>query len=212
MITGVVRPDEGALTLRGRPLEVSSPADAREAGIETVYQDLALCPNLGAALNLVIGAEPKKGRLGPLSLLDFKRAQALARERLRRLGITLESYFRPVGSLSGGQRQSVAIARVADDDVTLAILDEPTAALGVTQSRRTVELVRNLARHGVGVILITHDVETVVAVADRIVVLHLGSVLYDGSIEGVDEADLIHLMAGFQPRKAAGHAVQVNPA
>jgi ribose/xylose/arabinose/galactoside ABC-type transport system permease subunit/ABC-type branched-subunit amino acid transport system ATPase component len=200
MITGVVRPDAGTVSLRGAPLEIASPMDARRAGIETVYQDLALAPNLGAALNLVLGAEPRKGRVGALSLLDFSRAQDEARARLRRLGITLESYYRPVGSLSGGQRQSVAIARVADDDVALAILDEPTAALGVTQSHRTVDLVRNLAAHGVGVILITHDVETVMAVADRIVVLHLGRVLADATIDAVDQSDLIHLMAGIPPR------------
>jgi ribose/xylose/arabinose/galactoside ABC-type transport system permease subunit/ABC-type branched-subunit amino acid transport system ATPase component len=212
MITGVVRPDAGALTLRGKPIDVSSPTEARRAGIETVYQDLALCPNLGAALNLVLGAEPRKGRLGPLSLLDFKRAEAEARARLGRLGIELESYFRPVGSLSGGQRQSVAIARVADDDVALAILDEPTAALGVTQSHRTLELIRNLAGHGVGVVLITHDVETVLAVADRIVVLHLGSVLADGSINDVDQSDLIHLMAGFRPQRDEAAAPATRPA
>jgi ribose/xylose/arabinose/galactoside ABC-type transport system permease subunit/ABC-type branched-subunit amino acid transport system ATPase component len=206
MITGVVRPDEGALVLRGVPVDIGNPAEARRAGIETVYQDLALCPNLGAALNLVIGAEPKRGRLGQLSLLDFKRAEQRARQRLSRLGIALEDYFRPVGSLSGGQRQSVAIARVADDDVALAILDEPTAALGVTQSGRTVELIRNLARHDVGVVLITHDVETVMALADRIVVLHLGNVLYEGPIEHVDQSDLIHLMAGFRPSEISAMA------
>jgi ABC-type sugar transport system ATPase subunit len=202
MITGVVRPDEGAFLLRGRPIEIGSPADARQAGIETVFQDLALCPNLGAALNLVIGAEPSKGRLGALALLDFKGAEREAKTRLGRLGIELESYFRPVGSLSGGQRQSVAIARVADDDVVLAILDEPTAALGVTQARRTVNLIRNLAAHGVGVVLITHDVDTVMAVADRIVALHLGNVLYEGPIEDVTLSDLIHLMAGIRPHTA----------
>jgi ribose/xylose/arabinose/galactoside ABC-type transport system permease subunit/ABC-type branched-subunit amino acid transport system ATPase component len=200
MITGVVRPDEGTFVLGGEPIEISNPAEARRLGIETVYQDLALCPNLGAALNLVLGAEPRKGRFGPLSWLDFKRSEEAARERLGRLGNTLEDYFRPVGSLSGGQRQSVAIARVADDGVALAILDEPTAALGVTQSRQTLNLIRNLAGHGVGVILITHDVETVMAVADRIVVLHLGDVLYDGPIENVEQSDVIHLMAGFRPR------------
>jgi ribose/xylose/arabinose/galactoside ABC-type transport system permease subunit/ABC-type branched-subunit amino acid transport system ATPase component len=199
MITGVVRPDEGSLALRGEPIAIASPSEARRAGIETVYQDLALCPNLGAALNLVVGAEPRRGRLGRLSLLDFPAAERVASARLGRLGNTLEDYYRPVSSLSGGQRQSVAIARVADDDVALAILDEPTAALGVTQSRRTVELIGNLAGHGVGVILITHDVETVMAVADRIVVLHLGQVLYDGSIASLEQSDVIHLMAGFPP-------------
>jgi ribose/xylose/arabinose/galactoside ABC-type transport system permease subunit/ABC-type branched-subunit amino acid transport system ATPase component len=204
MITGVVPADTGTVTLRGEPIQISSPTDARRAGIETVYQDLALCPNLGAALNLVLGDEPRKGiALGPLSLIDFERAEDEARLRLGRLGVRLEDYYRPVGSLSGGQRQSAAIARVADGDVSLAILDEPTAALGVTQSRRTVELIRSLAAHGVGVILITHDVETVLAVADRIVVLHLGDVLYDGDIGSVDQSDLIHLMAGLRPERLA---------
>jgi ribose/xylose/arabinose/galactoside ABC-type transport system permease subunit/ABC-type branched-subunit amino acid transport system ATPase component len=203
MITGVVRPDEGAFRLHGEPFEIGNPADARRAGIETVYQDLALCPNLGAALNLVVGAEPRRGRLGQLSLLDFDGFEEAAKKRLGRLGIELEDYFRPVGSLSGGQRQSVAIARVAHDNVALAILDEPTAALGVTQSRRTIDLIQNLAAHGVGVVLITHDVDTVMAVADRIVVLHLGQVLYEGTIETVTLSDLIHLMAGIRPHTSA---------
>ena len=210
MITGVVRPDAGSLMLRGEPIEIPSPIDARKAGIETVFQDLALCPNLGAALNLVLGAEPRRGRLGSLSLLDFKRAEEQAAGRLGRLGITLESFYRPVASLSGGQRQSVAIARVAGDDVAIAILDEPTAALGVTQSRRTLELVRNLAMQGVGVILITHDVESVIAVADRVVALSLGHVLYEGPIAGLDQSDLIHLMAGFAPHESSGTDATAN--
>jgi ribose/xylose/arabinose/galactoside ABC-type transport system permease subunit/ABC-type multidrug transport system ATPase subunit len=203
MITGVVRPDSGELRGANGTLAIHGPQDARRAGIATVYQDLALCPNLGAAINLVLGDEPRRGRLGWLSLFDFKRSEALAEARLARLGVQLESQFRPVGSLSGGQRQSVAIARVVTGDVGLVILDEPTAALGVTQSGNVLKLIRSLADEGAGVVLITHDVETVLRVADRIVVLHLGEVLHDGGLEDLTPSSLIDLMAGFPVVKPA---------
>lgn len=199
LISGVIQPDAGAMELSGRPLRLASPADARAAGIATVYQDLALCPNLGAAPNLVLGKEPTRTRGGPLALRDDPAAEALARDRLRELHIVLDDYLQPVGQLSGGQRQSVAIARVAEEGVAMVILDEPTAALGVAQTRNVLELIRTLAERHSAVLMITHDIDTVFAVADRVVVLRLGQVVFDGPAGSVTQPQLVHLMAGIVP-------------
>lgn len=199
MISGAIQPDAGSMELFGKPVQFSSPSDARAAGIETVYQDLALCTNLGAAHNMVLGKEPRRTQGGPLALRDDAASEQIAIKHLLALNIALEDYNRPVGSLSGGQRQCVAIARVVTDAVGLVILDEPTAALGVSQTQHVLNLVRTLAQRGVGVVLITHDIETVFAIADRIVVLRLGQVIYDDAVGTVSQADLVHLMAGIIP-------------
>jgi len=199
MISGAIQPDEGINELNGQVLHLNSPSDARAVGIETVYQDLALCTNLGAAHNMVLGKEPTRTKWGPLSLRNDAASAEIARQRLLELNIALEDYFRPVGSLSGGQRQSVAIARVVTDDVKLVILDEPTAALGVAQTRNVLALIRTLAERGVAVLLITHDIETVFEVSDRIVVLRLGQVVFDGATKSLSQADLVQLMAGIVP-------------
>jgi ribose/xylose/arabinose/galactoside ABC-type transport system permease subunit/ABC-type multidrug transport system ATPase subunit len=200
IISGVIRPDAGSVHIRGKPFDCSSPAAARRAGIATAYQDLALCPNLGSAFNLVLGAEPRGRGLGVLSHMDVRATERLARERMKRLGVELHDYFLPIEKLSGGQRQCVAIARVADDEPPVVILDEPTAALGVNQSQNALRLIRGLADGGTAVILITHDVDTAVAVGDRVTVLKLGATLFAGDMGAVTESDLIHLMAGFTPR------------
>lgn len=202
MISGAIQPDRGETHLLGKPVQFGSPFDARAAGVETVYQDLALCANLGAAHNMVLGKEPTRTKWGPLSLRDDAKSQQIARQRLLELNIALEDYDRPVGSLSGGQRQSVAIARTVTDDVVMVILDEPTAALGVAQTRNVLNLIRTLADRQVAVIMITHDIEIVFEVADRIVVLRLGQVVYDGPTTNISQANLVHLMAGIVP--AAG--------
>ncbi|MEZ4862877.1 MAG: ATP-binding cassette domain-containing protein [Caldilineaceae bacterium] len=199
MISGAIQPDRGHTELLGKVVHFSSPFDARAAGVETVYQDLALCPNLGAAHNMVLGKEPTRTHWGPLSLRDDRASEEIARQRLLELNIALEDYDRPVGSLSGGQRQSVAIARTVTADVVLAILDEPTAALGVAQTRNVIKLIRTLAERQVAVVMITHDIEIVFEVADRIVVLRLGQVVYDGPTKGISQANLVHLMAGIAP-------------
>jgi len=200
MISGAIQPDSGTIELDGRPLNLAGPADARAAGIETVYQDLALCFNLGAAHNMVLGREPTHTRWGVFSLRDDVASEAMARKRLSELNIVLESYQRPVGSLSGGQRQSVAIARVVDDNIKLVVLDEPTAALGVAQTRNVIELIRALAARNAAVLLVTHDIDTVFAIAHRIVVLRLGRVVFDGSVNSITQPQLVHLMAGIIPQ------------
>lgn len=197
MLSGVVTPDGGTVTLDDRPVDLASPADARDAGIHTVYQELALAPNLGAALNLVLGDEPRVPALRWLDWLDREEAEKVARTRMAGLGVRLTDYFRPVGELSGGQRQCVAIARVNDERAAVVILDEPTAALGVKQTEQVLTLARALADRGAAVIMVTHDVDSVMSVADHVVVLNLGSVLHDGAISTVDTGRLIHLMAGY---------------
>ncbi|MBO4207956.1 ABC transporter permease subunit [Micromonospora echinofusca] len=198
LVSGVYRPDAGTIEINGSVAQLAGPADARRAGIETVHQDLAVCPNLGVAHNLVLGDEPSRRLLGILPVRDDAAAVERARTRLASLGITLPDMNRSIGRLSGGQRQSVAIARAMKDDVRLVILDEPTAALGVTQTRNVLRIARRAAENGAGVILISHDIRTVFAVADRIVVLRLGAVVFDGPVDTITHTRLLHLMAGLE--------------
>jgi ABC-type sugar transport system ATPase subunit len=168
--------------------------------VETVYQDLAVCPNLGAAINLSLGREPRKGWsswLGSLALFDRAGSIADATERMAKLGVHLDDYSRPVRNLSGGQRQCVAIARTIADGVRVVILDEPTAALGVRQKSLVLRLARRLADDGAAVVVITHDAEAVELIADHIIVMNLGRVSYDGPAGNVSSRELVHLMAGF---------------
>ena len=199
MLSGAIKADKGRMEINGQPVTLHSPHDARSAGIQTTYQDLALCPNLGASYNLVLGSEPRRRNWGILSLRDDKRALEITKQRLAELGIKLDDYDLPMGLLSGGQRQSVAIARVATGDVKVVILDEPTAALGVKQTGNVLALVRRLASRDVGVILISHDIETIFKVADRVVVLRLGEVVFEGDVLDVNRLQLLQLMAGATP-------------
>ena len=198
MLSGATRPDEGKIAVNGEAVEFHGPADAQNRGIATAYQDLALCPNLGVAENLVLGREPRKTSWGIFSWRDDRAGEREAQDRLATLNITLGDYRRPVHLLSGGQRQSVAIARAAQNGSTLVILDEPTAALGIRQTQSVVALVRTLARGGVGVIVITHDIDIAFDLADRFVVLRLGRLVFDGPATSIEQGQLIHLMAGYR--------------
>jgi ribose/xylose/arabinose/galactoside ABC-type transport system permease subunit/ABC-type multidrug transport system ATPase subunit len=199
MLSGAITPDRGSMEINGQPVVLGSPQEARAAGIQTTYQDLALCPNLGATYNLILGSEPRQRDWGIFSLRDDKAARAIAQQRLAELGIALEDYDLPIGLLSGGQKQSVALARVATEDVKVVILDEPTAALGVKQTRNVLALVRRLAARGAGIIFISHDIETIFKVADRVFVLRLGEVVFEGATAEVDRLRLLQLMAGASP-------------
>jgi ribose/xylose/arabinose/galactoside ABC-type transport system permease subunit/ABC-type branched-subunit amino acid transport system ATPase component len=201
ILSGVIEPDTGTITLGGEEVSFTNPAQARAAGIETVYQELALCPNLGAAPNLVLGREPIMRRLRFLPMLDRRTMLSAAKTRLSALHITLDDYYRPASDLSGGQRQSVAITRCVVDDTRVVLLDEPTAALGVRQTGSVLDLVHALANQGNGVIMISHDVENVLSVADRVVVLHLGRIAFDGPVTDLDAPRLVHLMAGYAEQR-----------
>ncbi|ESY48818.1 ABC transporter ATP-binding protein [Mesorhizobium sp. LNJC380A00] len=204
IISGAIQPDAGAMTLEGQPISFRSPQDARGAGLETVYQDLALCPNLSVAHNMILGREETRRWLGVFPVRDDRKAAEQCRARLAALGVTLRDENVLVRSLSGGQRQSIAIARALADHVKLICLDEPTAALGVKQTAQVVKLIRSIAASGTGVILVTHDLSTVRALADRIVVLSLGRVAYDGSAKQLTADQLWGLMASGTLAPAAG--------
>ncbi|BFM25991.1 fructose transport system ATP-binding protein [Microbacterium testaceum] len=176
-LTGAEIPDEGELRLDGREVSFRRPQDAREAGIETVYQSLAVSPALDVAANMYLGRELR--RSGPLGsvfrMLDTKTMRANARAELTRLGIsTLQDVSVAIENLSGGQRQAVAVARAAAFGSKVVVLDEPTAALGVRESNQVLELIKRLRDNGVPVILISHNMPHVFEVADRIHIQRLG--------------------------------------
>ncbi len=176
-ISGAVRPDEGEITMAGQKLAFTSPLDAREAGIETVYQNLALSPALSIADNLFLGREIRKpGVMGSVfRMLDRTTMERRAREKLTELGLmTIQNINQPVETLSGGQRQGVAVARAAAFGSKLVIMDEPTAALGVKESRRVLELILDVKRRGLPIVLISHNMPHVFEVADRIHIHRLG--------------------------------------
>jgi len=196
IISGAIRADAGEMELEGVQVRFQSPQEARAAGLETVYQDLALCPNLSIAHNMMLGREELRWWLGFIPIRDDQKAAEQCRARLATLGVTLRDENVLVRALSGGQRQSIAIARSLGDQVKLICLDEPTAALGVKQTAQVVALIRSIAAGGTGVILVTHDLATVRALADRIVVLSLGRVVYDGKSQHLSADQLWGLMAG----------------
>lgn len=176
-ISGAIRPDEGEIRLDGNVVNFRSPMEAREAGIETVYQNLALSPALSIADNMFLGREIRKpGILGSaFKLLDRAAMERIAREKLSELGLmTIQNISQAVETLSGGQRQGVAVARAAAFGSKVVIMDEPTAALGVKESRRVLELILDVRSKGMPIVLISHNMPHVFEVADRIHVHRLG--------------------------------------
>jgi simple sugar transport system ATP-binding protein len=175
IISGTTFPDTGQLLIDGIPVTVNSPVVARQLGIETVYQDLALAPSLDTPANLFLGRELlRSGIAGRLGFLDKKGMRVEAAEIYAKFGVDMRNSGQPVGSLSGGQRQSVAVARAVAWPSRIVILDEPTAALGVAQTASVLRLVRQIRDAGRAVVLITHNMQQVLQIADRIEVLRLG--------------------------------------
>ena len=176
-LSGAIRVDEGEIRLDGKPVRFASPMEAREAGIETVYQNLALSPALSIADNMFLGREIKQqGLLGRLfRRLDRRKMQEIARQKLSELGLmTIQNINQAVETLSGGQRQGVAVARAAAFGSKVVIMDEPTAALGVKESRRVLDLIRDVKARGLPIVLISHNMPHVFEVADRIHIHRLG--------------------------------------
>ncbi|MBS0124974.1 ATP-binding cassette domain-containing protein [Thetidibacter halocola] len=176
-VSGAVIPDGGTIELEGKPIRFQSPIEARDAGIETVYQTLAMSPALSIAENMFMGREIRKsGPMGQwLRMLDRKEMERIARQKLNDLGLmTIQNINQPVETLSGGQRQGVAVARAAAFGSKVIILDEPTAALGVKESRKVLELILDVKARGIPIILISHNMPHVFEVADRIHVHRLG--------------------------------------
>ena len=176
-LTGAAPPDSGEIYLSGEKIDFKSPMEGRLAGIETVYQNLAVSPSLNIADNLFLGRElVKPGLLGKwFRMLDHKKMEQIARDKLSELGLlTIQTIHQPVETLSGGQRQAVAVARAAAFGSKVVIMDEPTAALGVKESRRVLELIKDVRNRGMPVVLISHNMPHVWEVADRIHVHRLG--------------------------------------
>ncbi|MBU2888236.1 ATP-binding cassette domain-containing protein [Celeribacter halophilus] len=175
ILSGADRPDGGEILLNGKPVSFGSPSDAQDAGIATVYQDLALAPDLPPAENLFLGRERVKlGLAGKLGFLDRQAMRDESAKVFESLGVNLKSHRVSVDTLSGGQRQSVAIARAAMWAEKIVFLDEPTAALGVVQTQRVLELAKRVRDSGTSVVLISHNMPQVLEIADRVHVLRLG--------------------------------------
>ncbi|SEG55966.1 monosaccharide ABC transporter ATP-binding protein, CUT2 family [Actinacidiphila yanglinensis] len=175
-LSGTIRPDEGEVLVDGKPVQLGSPLDARKYGIETVYQDLALAQDLDAAANLHLGRELYRGGLlGRLGVLDRAAMRRSAVAAFRELGVDLRDVGVPVAALSGGQKQSVAVARAVVFANRIIFMDEPTAALGVVQRGRVLDTIKRVRDRGIAVVLISHNMPEVLSVADRVEVLRLGS-------------------------------------
>jgi simple sugar transport system ATP-binding protein len=175
LLSGAGRPDAGEIVLDGSPVVLSTPLEAQRLGVETVYQDLALAPDLDGSANLYLGREIlRPGLLGKLGVLDKKAMRRGARDAFAELGVDLQNALTAVANLSGGQRQSVAVARSVAWASKIVFLDEPTAALGVVQTGRVLDVVRRIRDRGISVVLISHNMPQVLEVADRVEVLRLG--------------------------------------
>jgi len=197
MISGVYNRDEGRIFWRGNEVRPDSPEDARALGIETLYQDLALVADLDAAGNIFLGREPYRRWLGVLPVLDRGRMRERSAEMLERVRIRLPSLDRPVRQLSGGQRQATAIARfLLSEHPQLIIMDEPTAALGVQEQRKVLDLIARLAEQGIAILVISHNLEHVFGVAHRIVVLRGGKVAGVVRKDEVDRQQVVSLIVG----------------
>ena len=197
-LSGALIPDEGTMKLEGREIRFTSPMDARRAGIETVYQDLAVAPAMTVAENLFLGREPRRpGALGAvLRMVDRERMTREAAAHLAELGVALRAAGQPVETLSGGQRQAVAVARAAAFARHVVILDEPTAALGVRERGMVLDLVRRVRDRGLAVVLISHDMPHVFEIADRIHVARLGRRVAVLDPRVVSMSDAVAVMTG----------------
>jgi ABC-type sugar transport system ATPase subunit len=197
IISGVYRADQGELLFDGAPLQLRDPQDARARGIETIYQDLALADNLDVGSNIFLGREPLRRQLG-FQVIDRPRMAQVAREVLKRLDIVIpeRKLGGPVKMLSGGQRQAIAIGRAIYWNARVLIMDEPTAALGVPEQRKVMELITALKAQGVSVLLISHNLHDIFAIADRIVVLRRGEVAGERQVQQTNGDEIVHLMVG----------------
>ncbi|MGW3347522.1 ATP-binding cassette domain-containing protein [Nonomuraea rubra] len=204
ILSGVERPDGGTIEADGEPVAFGSVEEARGAGIETVYQDLALCADLTPAANFFLGRERlRPGLLGLLGVLDNAAMRRETQRACERLGVRLASQSAPVSALSGGQRQGVAVARAVTWARRAVFMDEPTAALGVLQTRRVLDLIRTVRDSGVSVVLISHNMQDVMAVSDRVEVLRLGRRVARFDTARVSMEELVGAMTGVLEQREA---------
>jgi simple sugar transport system ATP-binding protein len=195
-ISGVYRPSSGSVLLEGQEVSFASPQEARERGIETIYQDLALADNLSIGANIFLGREPMTKRFGFLPVLDRKKMAQAAKETMALLDFHVSRMEAPVSNFSGGQRQAVAIGRAVYWNARILIMDEPTAALGVPEQRKVISLIHQLKAQGRGVIFISHNLQDIFAVSDRIVVLRRGVMAGERRIADTTHDEVVKLMVG----------------
>jgi simple sugar transport system ATP-binding protein len=207
ILSGVHSHDEGELLVDGRPTHFHSPREAKERGIATVYQDLATVPLMSIWRNFFLGSEPIKGA-GPLKRIDVKAAKTIMREEMRKMGIDVRDPDQPVGTLSGGERQAVSIARAVYFGAKVLILDEPTAALGVKQSGVVLRYVAQARDRGLGVIFITHNPHHAYPVGDRFVILNRGRLMGDWRKSEITRDELVKQMSGGAELDALEHELQ----
>ena len=202
-ISGIWEPSQGHIIWQGQQVNFHSPRDATDAGIATVYQDLALCDNLDIVANMLLGHEIRRHLL-----LDEVTMEQMAKKTLSDLRVvTVRNIRQPVGSLSGGQRQSVAVAKAVMQEAKLVIMDEPTAALGVTQTALVLDLIRRLADRGIAVLVVSHNLTDVFQVANRIAVVYLGRLASVGPASEYDTSSVVELMTtgGLERNGSAGN-------
>lgn len=205
VIAGIHEPDRGEIYWNGKRVHMRTPHDATELGVATVYQDLALCDNLDIVANMFLGVEVRRH-----GTLDETPMELKAKETLASLSVTsVRSIRQPVGSLSGGQRQSVAVARAVMGDAKLVIMDEPTAALGVSQTAMVLDLIRRLSASGIAVLVISHNLVDVFAVAQRVAILYLGRLVSSGPVSDYDRQSAVEIMTtgSLSGRENGGHDV-----
>ncbi|MGI8702793.1 MAG: ATP-binding cassette domain-containing protein [Nocardioidaceae bacterium] len=201
-IAGIYPADGGEISWSGRPTTIQSPGDATRLGIATVYQDLALCDNLDIVQNMFLGREVLR-----YGVLDEPAMEKTAGKTLAEMSVTtVKSIRQLVGSLSGGQRQAVAVARAIMWDAKLVILDEPTAALGVSQTAMVLQLIERLSTQGIAILFISHNLNDVFAVADRIAVLRLGRMAEQGPLSDYDAQSVVELITTGTTSRAGGTA------
>ena len=204
-IAGAHPLDGGTIRFAGEQVTIDGPGDAARLGIATVFQDLALCGNLDVVENLYMGQELRAPQpLGALQFVNRVAMEQRAQQLLEQVGVTLRQLTRKVAEMSGGQRQAVAVARALLGEPRVVILDEPTAALGVAQTAQVLELVQRLAAAGLGVILISHNLADVFAVADRVTVLRLGRTVLEATVAESTEERVVAAITGAMPAIANG--------
>ena len=209
IFAGVHQPSDGDVLLDGQLVKFSSPREALDQGIATVYQDLAVVPLMSVWRNFWLGDEPRKG-FGPFRRIDIAKAKRVAKEELGKLGIDIRDTEQPVGTLSGGERQSVAIARASYRGARVLILDEPTSALGVKQSGVVLKYVVEAARRNLGVIFITHNPHHAYPVGDRFLILNRGQSMGNFAKEEITQDELTALMAGGAELRALQNELQAQ--
>lgn len=195
-ISGVFAPSAGEILIDGKPTSFSSPEDARAQGIETIYQDLALADNLSIGANIYLGREPMTRAFGLIPVLDRKAMAKAAKDTMALLDFHVNRLDAPVSNFSGGQRQAVAIGRAVFWNAKILIMDEPTAALGVPEQRKVIQLIHSLKAQGKGVIFISHNLQDIFAVSDRIVVLRRGVIAGSRKITDTNHDEVVKLMIG----------------